>query len=218
VRPRLYAHHLLALHPIAHSRQPPVNRDRAGADPALQARAAVLRETPWRAPDRGAAPQGPPAARARGCGTREAARRSQPRSGDSLYFRGLVDQKINEGPSLTSSFRTWRAWLAAFMALAMLSGCGLWRHRHDDKFAKQGPDGLYKIAHKQLQSYDFKSAIKTYEALTARFPVHGSGAPGAARSHLRVLQGGRARVPRSTPPSSSRARTPLIRGSTMHGT
>jgi outer membrane protein assembly factor BamD len=56
------------------------------------------------------------------------------------------------------------------MALAMLSGCGLWRHRHDDKFAKQGPDGLYKIAHKQLQSYDFKSAIKTYEALTARFP------------------------------------------------
>ena len=39
-----------------------------------------------------------------------------------------------------------------------------------DKFAKQGPDGLYKIAHKQLQSYDFKSAIKTYEALTARFP------------------------------------------------
>jgi outer membrane protein assembly factor BamD len=56
------------------------------------------------------------------------------------------------------------------MALAMLSGCSLWRHRHDDKFAKQGPDGLYKIAHKQLQNYDFKSAIKTYEALTARFP------------------------------------------------
>ena len=56
------------------------------------------------------------------------------------------------------------------MALTMLSGCSIWRHRHVDKLAKQGPEGLYKIAHKQLDSYDFKSAIKTYEALTARFP------------------------------------------------
>jgi outer membrane protein assembly factor BamD len=56
------------------------------------------------------------------------------------------------------------------MALTMLSGCSIWRHRHVDKLAKQGPDGLYKIAHHQLDSYDFKSAIKTYEALTARFP------------------------------------------------
>jgi outer membrane protein assembly factor BamD len=56
------------------------------------------------------------------------------------------------------------------MGLAMLSGCSLLHHRHEDKLAKQGPDGLYKIAHKQLVSYDFKNAIKTYEALTARFP------------------------------------------------
>jgi outer membrane protein assembly factor BamD len=56
------------------------------------------------------------------------------------------------------------------MALSMLSGCRLLHHRHEDKLAKQGPDGLYNIAHKQLNSYDFKTAIKTYEALTARFP------------------------------------------------
>jgi outer membrane protein assembly factor BamD len=56
------------------------------------------------------------------------------------------------------------------MALAMLSGCRLLHRGHEDKLAKQGPDGLYQIAHKQLASYDFKSAIKTYEALTARFP------------------------------------------------
>jgi outer membrane protein assembly factor BamD len=56
------------------------------------------------------------------------------------------------------------------MALSMLSGCRLLHHRHEDKLAKQGPDGLYNIAHKQLGSYDFKNAIKTYEALTARFP------------------------------------------------
>jgi outer membrane protein assembly factor BamD len=56
------------------------------------------------------------------------------------------------------------------MALTMLSGCSIWRRHHVDKLAKQGPDGLYKIAHHQLDSYDFKSAIKTYEALTARFP------------------------------------------------
>jgi outer membrane protein assembly factor BamD len=55
------------------------------------------------------------------------------------------------------------------MALSMLSGCRL-LHRHEDKLAKQGPDGLYKIAHQQLNQYDFKNAIKTYEALTARFP------------------------------------------------
>lgn len=56
------------------------------------------------------------------------------------------------------------------MALAMLSGCRLLHHHHEDRLAKQGPEGLYKIAHKQLASYDFRNAIKTYESLTARFP------------------------------------------------
>jgi outer membrane protein assembly factor BamD len=56
------------------------------------------------------------------------------------------------------------------MALAMLCGCSVFHRHKEDKLAKQGPDGLYKVAHKQLTSYDFKNAIKTYEALTARFP------------------------------------------------
>lgn len=52
----------------------------------------------------------------------------------------------------------------------MLSGCSFFHRHKEDKLAKQGPEGLYKIAHGQLNSYDFKNAIKTYEALTARFP------------------------------------------------
>jgi outer membrane protein assembly factor BamD len=56
------------------------------------------------------------------------------------------------------------------LALAILPGCSLLHRHKEDKLAKQGPDGLYKIAHKQLVSYDFKNAIKTYESLTARFP------------------------------------------------
>jgi outer membrane protein assembly factor BamD len=56
------------------------------------------------------------------------------------------------------------------MALTMLSGCRLLHRHSEDKLTKQGPAGLYKIAHNQLNSYDFKNAIKTYEALTARFP------------------------------------------------
>ena len=56
------------------------------------------------------------------------------------------------------------------MALTMLSGCRLLHRHSEDKLTKQGPAGLYKIAHNQLISYDFKNAIKTYEALTARFP------------------------------------------------
>jgi outer membrane protein assembly factor BamD len=58
----------------------------------------------------------------------------------------------------------------AFVALSLLSGCSLFHRHKEDKLAKQGPEGLYKIAHGQLNSYDFKNAIKTYEALTARFP------------------------------------------------
>jgi outer membrane protein assembly factor BamD len=56
------------------------------------------------------------------------------------------------------------------MALSMLSGCSLFHHHREDKLAKASPETLYKIAHQQLNSYDFKSAIKTYETLTARFP------------------------------------------------
>jgi outer membrane protein assembly factor BamD len=56
------------------------------------------------------------------------------------------------------------------MALAMLSGCSLFHRHREDKLAKMTPEALYKTANKQLTSYDFKRAIKTYETLTARFP------------------------------------------------
>ena len=69
---------------------------------------------------------------------------------------------------MTSFSVTSRAWLC--VALAMLSGCSLLHRHREDKLAKASPDALYKIAHKQMNSYDFKSAIKTYEGLTARFP------------------------------------------------
>jgi outer membrane protein assembly factor BamD len=69
---------------------------------------------------------------------------------------------------LTSSHQTWRA--VACVALVMLSGCSLLHRHREDKLAKQSPDALYKAAHKQMVSYDFKSAIKSYEGLTARYP------------------------------------------------
>jgi outer membrane protein assembly factor BamD len=56
------------------------------------------------------------------------------------------------------------------VALTLLSGCSLFHRHREDKLAKASPEVLYKLAHGQLLNYDFKSAIKTYEALTARFP------------------------------------------------
>jgi len=71
---------------------------------------------------------------------------------------------------LKSTFRSWRAWLGAFASLTLLCGCSLFHRHREDKLAKATPEQLYTLAHKQLNSYDFKTAIKTYEALTTRFP------------------------------------------------
>src|SRR6185369_2037546 len=51
--------------------------------------------------------------------------------------------------------------------LLALSGCKGSRER---SLQRQGPEKLYQQARSQLRSYDFNNAIKTYEALTARFP------------------------------------------------
>jgi len=56
--------------------------------------------------------------------------------------------------------------LALCVVLLALSGCRT--HREGDK--KITPEALYKKAHKSLEAYDFNGAIKSYEALTARFP------------------------------------------------
>jgi outer membrane protein assembly factor BamD len=56
--------------------------------------------------------------------------------------------------------------LALCMILLGTAGCRT--HRAD--LTKSSPELLYKKAHQSLRSYDFQSAIKTYEQLTARFP------------------------------------------------
>jgi outer membrane protein assembly factor BamD len=56
--------------------------------------------------------------------------------------------------------------LALCLALLTLAGCA----HHKGNLANQNPEQLYKKAHQSLQSYDFNSAIKQYEHLTASFP------------------------------------------------
>jgi outer membrane protein assembly factor BamD len=55
--------------------------------------------------------------------------------------------------------------LALCIALAAVPSC---RSKRD--IISSNPELLYKRAHQSLNAYDFDAAIKTYEALTARFP------------------------------------------------
>lgn len=55
--------------------------------------------------------------------------------------------------------------LALCLALAAVPAC---RTKRD--LDRSNPEILYKKARQALNSYDFENAIKTYEALTARFP------------------------------------------------
>jgi outer membrane protein assembly factor BamD len=57
--------------------------------------------------------------------------------------------------------------IALITVLLALSGCKGSRER---SLQRQSADKLYEMAKSQLRSYDFNNAIKTYEALTARFP------------------------------------------------
>jgi outer membrane protein assembly factor BamD len=56
--------------------------------------------------------------------------------------------------------------IALITALLALSGC----KSRDRALQRQGPEILYKQARSALRAYDFNTSIKTYEALTARFP------------------------------------------------
>jgi len=67
--------------------------------------------------------------------------------------------------SLTSPMRG--GVVALCIILLAVSGCRT--HRNRD-LQKSSPEVLYKRAKKNLDSYDFNGAIKTYEQLTARFP------------------------------------------------
>ena len=55
--------------------------------------------------------------------------------------------------------------LALCLALLAVGGCS-----HHKGNLLQSPAELYKRAHKSLDAYDFNSAIKQYEPLTASFP------------------------------------------------
>ena len=71
-------------------------------------------------------------------------------------------------------FRQVRGDVVALCALCVLSialpGCAAHRAREAAKQAKVTPAILYKRAKKDLDGNNFSGAIKTYEALTARFP------------------------------------------------
>jgi outer membrane protein assembly factor BamD len=54
----------------------------------------------------------------------------------------------------------------ALLAIS-LSGC---HGRREKQAAKETPATLYKKGHQAMQNYDFNTAIKTYEHLTASFP------------------------------------------------
>jgi outer membrane protein assembly factor BamD len=56
--------------------------------------------------------------------------------------------------------------LCVVMLAVSVSGC----HARKDKLAKDNPETLYKKAHKAMEAYDFNTAIKTFERLTASFP------------------------------------------------
>ena len=57
--------------------------------------------------------------------------------------------------------------IALITVLLALSGC---KGNRERTMQRQGPEALYKQARQSLRAYDFNTSIKTYEALTARFP------------------------------------------------
>jgi len=58
------------------------------------------------------------------------------------------------------------SWLAICCMSLALAAC----HANRDDLARATPQSLYQRGSKQLKAQDFSNAVKTYEALTARFP------------------------------------------------
>ena len=61
----------------------------------------------------------------------------------------------------------YRPWIVLALACVALSGCHVFGHK---KKVQANPQILYKEANKALANYNYKGAIKIYEALVARFP------------------------------------------------
>jgi outer membrane protein assembly factor BamD len=67
---------------------------------------------------------------------------------------------------MSLSFATRSGVLALCIALLAVAGC---RSNRDD-VQRSSPELVYEQARRSLNSYDFNTAIRLYEALTARFP------------------------------------------------
>lgn len=71
--------------------------------------------------------------------------------------------------TLIGPVRGTRVALCIALFALVLSGLGGCAHKNR-QLQQSSPEVLYKKAKKSLDSYDYGTAIKTYEALTARFP------------------------------------------------
>ncbi len=58
--------------------------------------------------------------------------------------------------------------LALCLACLVITGCRT--NRETEELQRSDPEVLYKQARQRLDSYDYNTAIKVYEALTARYP------------------------------------------------
>jgi outer membrane protein assembly factor BamD len=81
---------------------------------------------------------------------------------------------------LTPAVRGGVAALCIVLLALGTAGCSSHRAKEDRKAT---PESLYKKAHHSLENYEFNSAIKTYEQLTARFPFTDE----ARQAHLDLI-------------------------------
>jgi outer membrane protein assembly factor BamD len=77
----------------------------------------------------------------------------------------------NKGPMLSNGLMrrngSFYLLITALVASLAVGGC---RSRRGDEVRQSSPEIIYQTARQRLNQYDYNTAIKTYEALTARFP------------------------------------------------
>lgn len=175
---RLYPQTILRLDALTAARLSTLDLHSSGVNPALQARAGIL----WQEPREheieahalhlrrhGQVVNGRQfACRAAGQGGTRGCR-----SGSDIMhvFTCGIPTTMTAQPSRDPARRTaWRvlALLALATALLPLSACR--SNRGDEDRARGAPEVVYERAKQQLNQQDFNSAIRTYEALIARYP------------------------------------------------